>query len=83
MLETKRTTVVMMMLMKNNIIVDLGFKNPIFPEGNTFLLLFTMVQFNSKAIRLSKSTLKIYSVVTKGDKVEQKRLQSVKTVPQD
>ena len=30
MLETKRTTVVMMMLMKNNIIVDLGFKNPIF-----------------------------------------------------
>ena len=74
MLETKRTTVVMMMLMKNNIIVDLG---------NIFLLLFTMVQFNSKAIHLSKSTLIIYSVVTKGDKVEQKSLQSVKTVPQD
>ena len=73
----------MMMLMKNNIIVDLGFKNPIFPEGNIFLLLFTMVQFNSKAILLSKSTLIIYSVVTKGDKVEQKSLQSVKTVPQD
>ena len=67
MLETKRTTVVMMMLMKNNIIVDLGFKNPIFPEGNIFLLLFTMVQFNSKAIHLSKSTLIIYSIVTKGD----------------
>ena len=42
-----------------------------------------MVQFNSKAIHLSKSTLIIYSVVTKGDKVEQKSLQSVKTVPQD
>ena len=73
----------MMMLMKNKIIVDLGFKNPIFPEGNIFLLLFTMVQFNSKAIHLSKSTLIIYSVVIKGDKVEQKSLQSVKTVPQD
>ena len=73
----------MMMLMKNNIIVDLGFKNPIFPEGNIFLLLFTKVQFSSKAIHLSKSTLIIYSVVTKGDKVEQKSLQSVKTVPQD
>ena len=73
----------MMMLMKNNIIVDLGFKNPIFSEGNIFLLLFTMVQFNSKAIHLSKSTLIIYSVVTKGDKVEQKSLQSVKTVLQD
>ena len=72
----------MMMLMKNNI-VDLGFKNPIFPEGNIFLLLFTMVQFNSKAIHLSKSTLIIYSVVTKGDKVEQKSLQRVKTVPPD
>ena len=42
-----------------------------------------MVQFNSKAIHLSKSTLIIYSVVTKGGKVEQKSLQSVKTVPQD
>ena len=73
----------MMMLMKNNIIVDLGFKNPMIPEGNIFLLLFTMVQFNSKAIHLSNSTLIIYSVVTKGDKVEQKSLQSVKTVPQD
>ena len=76
----------MMMMMKNNniIIVDLGFKNPIFPEGNIFLLLFTIVQFNSKAIHLSKSTLIIYSVVIiKGDKVEQKSLQSVKTVPQD
>ena len=28
----------MMMLMKNNIIVDLGFKNPIFPEGNIFII---------------------------------------------
>ena len=83
MLETLRTTAVMMMLMKNNIIVDLGFKNPIFPEDNTFLLLFTMVQFNSKAIHLTKSTLIIHIVVTKGDKVEQKSLQSVKTVPQD
>ena len=37
----------MMMLMKNNIIVDLGFKNPIFPEGNIFFIIvhYGTVQF--------------------------------------
>ena len=47
MLETKRTTVVMMMLMKNNIIDDLGFKNLIFPEGNIFFIIvhYGTIQF--------------------------------------
>ena len=52
-------------------------KSPKFPGDTTLLLL---LWYNSKAI--SKFTLVIYSVLTKGDKVDQKSLQSVKTVAQ-